>query len=131
MLVLTGALKVVANGSMAKEFPFVPKWSWRFIGAYEIYAAYLCHTKGQWELALPLVYAFFGGVLYCCSSLEKFLVIPFPLLNVAANCIDGMNNGVDTSAHIVPYLAAGYIFSFLLVTIFGGKAKGASKRKSN
>ena len=130
MLVITGIVKIVAPKAMANDFYHVPRFAWRFVGAWEIYAAYLCHNLKEWTEGLSMVYMFFGGVVACCSTSDKFMIIPFPLLNVVANCVNGLNNGVDTTAHIVPYLTAGYLFTLVLNTVFGG-SKPASKKKAN
>ena len=126
---ITGLLKVVAPANLNKEFSFVPIWSWRFIGAFEIYSAYLCHI-GQWANGLPMIYGFFGGVVYCVIRKGALAILPFPLLNIAANCINGLNNEVDTTKHIVPYFALGLVFSAVLCA-FGSAEARPKKNKKN
>lgn len=131
MLGLTGVIKVVAPNTMAKEFTFVPKFAWRLVGYYEIYVGYQIYKMGMYSSMLPLVYAFFGGVVYCLfrQGAKGLPILPFPLLNVAANCAMGLNNGTDTTSAIVPYLGAGFVFAAVLCMLPGGGVAKQAKKK--
>ena len=123
-LCLTGVLKIVTPKSLAKDFSFVPMWAWRFVGAWELYASWLIHFGGRYAEAVPLIYMFFGGVIYCVVRSGQFLILPFPLLNVVCACILGINNNVANAANmIVPYMALGAVATTVLCFLPGGLKK--------
>jgi len=127
---ITGLVKLVASKGMAKDFWFVPKWSWALVGLYELLTVYYMHVKNDYAAAAPLIYAFFGAVIYCISRAGMIFVAPFPLFTVVCTWSTALKHGADTSSHIVPYMGLGFVATVALCTVFGAAAPAAKKAKS-
>lgn len=124
VLSFTGALKIFNSGAFKKNFPFVPRWSWPLIGAFQLLTVYLMHFNGAYSAALPLVYNFFGGVIYCVIRSPGAIVpLFFTSLTLCSAWSTGVSNGFDSASMIVPYTAIGFVATLLFCAIGGSSAK--------
>ena len=99
IMALTGTIKLLASGGMAKDFYFVPKWAFPLLGLYQLYTVFLMHVKNDYAAAAPLIYIFFGGVIFCMMRSNKLLAAPFPLSVVLATWSTALKHGADTARY--------------------------------
>jgi len=128
---LTSVMKLLAPGGIAKEFWFVPGWSWPLLGAYQLLTVYLMHVQNDYAAAAPLIYVFLGGAIYSMAKAGKLVAAPFPLFTaVCAWSATLVRNNTDTASHIAPYMGLGFVAALVLCTLFGASARPAKKAKS-
>ena len=123
----SGISKFVMTKVMTKEFPALPKWFWIPAGLYEISFLYLLWTNKP-EIALPMAFAFLGGVFCTITVLKSaFAIIPVPLITTLLGCVicQHLNQSLEI---LLPSLAAGFVIG-LVLSLFGGSGKKEDKKK--